>query len=125
MIELPCLLIMRLSSQKINPTLNSQIVATFAQTLADFKTKERMVEFLGDFLTASELELFTKRLGVIYYLAKGRSYTNIKTNLKVSSATIAAAASAMKKSGIKQAIKLMEAEEWANKWVERFSKLTR
>ena len=80
---------MRTSDQKLNSSLKSQIKKTLAQTITDLKDVSESDNFLSDFLTDSEYEAFAKRLAIAYWLKKGRSYSNIKNNLKVSSATIA------------------------------------
>jgi uncharacterized protein YerC len=113
---------MRTSSNKLNRSLNNQITKTFAQTLIDFKNPIEMNKFLLDFFNESELETFAKRLSIAYWLKKGRSYENIKNNLKVSSATIASIEKLTKKPGFILAIKKMEAEEWANVWAEKIQK---
>ena len=113
---------MRISENKLNPSMKGQLIKTFAQTLIDFKSMDEMHGFLTDFLNDSELETFAKRLSIAYWLKKGRSYENIKTNLKVSSATIATIEKLSKKPGFALAIKKMEAEEWANVWAEKIQK---
>src|SRR5258706_736015 len=110
---------MRTSSQKLNEILKKQLTKTFANLVVDLKKPEDIEMFMKDFFNESELETFIKRLGVFYWLKKGRSYNNIKDNLKVSSATIATAQDASKKPGIKLALKFMEAEEWANQWADK------
>jgi uncharacterized protein YerC len=116
---------MRTSGQKLNQSLERQIIKTLAQTVADFHDPEEAANFIKDFFTQSELETFSKRLAVGYWLKKGRSYTNIKQNLKVSSATIAEVSNMMKREGFKLAIKMTEAEEWANVWAEKIKKFTK
>jgi uncharacterized protein YerC len=116
---------MRTSTQKLNPSFKSQLIKTFAQTLLDLEKPEEAETFLKDFFNEAELETFAKRLAVAYWLKKGRSYGNIKQNLKVSSATVAAAQELMGKPGFKLAIKKMEAEEWANVWSEKIKKFVR
>lgn len=110
---------MKRSKQNINNVLKGQLETMFVKTVADFNNFESTKEFLKDFLTKSEFEALTKRLAIAYWLKKGRSYENIKTNLKVSSATISAVASIMETKGVCEAIKKTEAEEWASKWSER------
>lgn len=102
--------------------MKKQLIKTFAQTLVDFKNRDEIHSFLTDFLNDSELETFAKRLSVAYWLKKGRSYENIKTNLKVSSATIATIEKLLEKPGFILALKKMEAEEWANIWAEKIQK---
>lgn len=114
---------MRRSNRKLNPSLKSQIEKTLAQAVGDLKSYDEALKFLTDFFTESELETYSKRLATAYWLKKGRSYTNIKTNLKVSSATIAEVSSQLETDGYNLAIKKIEAEEWANTWVEKFDKL--
>ncbi len=105
--------------KKINPSLKRQIAKTLAQTVTDLKDLDETHTFFSDFLTESEYEAFAKRLAIAYWLRKGRSYSNIKQNLKVSSATIATVQSTMKTEGFQLALKKIEAEEWANKWSEK------
>lgn len=114
---------MRTSSKKLNPSLQRQIEKTLAQVIADIKEPEEAETFLKNFLTNTELEILSKRLAVAYWLKKKRSYSNIKTNLKVSSATIAEVSSNIKKGNFELAVKKIEAEEWANKWAEKIKKI--
>lgn len=114
---------MRTSDQKLNSSLKNQIINTLSQTIADLKDSKEAHKFLGSFLTDSELEAFAKRLAVAYWLKKGRSYNNIKQNLKVSSATIATVQSVLDSEGFQLALKKIEAEEWANQWAEKIRKL--
>ncbi len=113
---------MRTSEKILNPSLKKQIDAIFVQTIADLKDISEAKIFLTDFFNESENEAFSKRLAIAYWLKKGRSYNNIKENLKVSSATIASVQSMMNKSGFKLALKKIEAEEWANQWAEKIKK---
>ncbi|MBI2008506.1 hypothetical protein HYS82_02510 [Candidatus Amesbacteria bacterium] len=53
----------------------------------------------------------------------GRSYENIKDNVKVSSATIAAVQQEMKREGWKMAMEKIMAEEWATKWNDKIKSL--
>jgi len=116
---------MKALEKKMNPSLKKQIKDSLAQVITDIRDKEEALRFLEDFFTPSELEIFSKRLGVAYWLKKGRSYANIKSNLKVSSATVAFIHTLMAKPGVKLALKKLEAEEWANKWAERIKSLVR
>ncbi|OGH10185.1 MAG: hypothetical protein A2152_03045 [Candidatus Levybacteria bacterium RBG_16_35_6] len=113
---------MKKSVSKINPSLKNQIVKTFAQTLVDFNDLNEMMTFLKDFFSDKELEMFSKRLAVSYWLKKGRSYSNITNNLKTSSATISQVSVLMKSKGIEEALKKMDAEEWAILWSKKIKK---
>ena len=114
---------MRVSSRKLNESLKKQIKNSFAQVLTDIKSTEEMEKFLSGFLTPSEYEILSKRVAVAYWLKKGRSYENIKNNLKVSSATVASVQSNIEKPSYQKALKIIEAEEWANVWVEKIKKI--
>ena len=116
---------MRVSDRKLNPSLKKQVEATFEQTLIDLKDVNELKSFLKDFFKDSEREAFAKRLAVAYWLKKGRSYNNIKNNLKVSSATIASVQSIIKTDGMRLAIKKIEAEEWANQWTQKIRKFVK
>lgn len=113
---------MRTSDRKINSSLKRQIINLFAQLICDIKNIDDSKMFIEDFFTMAETETFAKRLAVAYWLKKGRSYTNIKQNIKVSSATIAEVSSMMSKKGIQSALTKIEAEEWANKWADKIKK---
>ena len=113
---------MRISERKLNPSLKKQLVGVFAQVVADTKTLQEAESFLTSFFNDAEMETYSKRLAVSYWLKKKRSYENIKENLKVSSATIATIQSLTEKPGIRLAMKKIEAEEWANQWAEKIKK---
>ena len=85
----------------------------FYQLICDLDTPEETEMVLRDFLSETELVAVIKRLGIMYWLHKKRSYENIKQNLKVSSATIADAKQASKRPGAKLAMEKISAEEWA------------
>jgi uncharacterized protein YerC len=114
---------MRTSKNKLNPIFKKEIIKTFIQTLDDLNGVNEKETFLYDFFNDVELETYTKRLAIAYWLKKGRSYENIKNNLKVSSATIATVEKLMDTQGFKLALKKMEAEEWANVWSEKIKKI--
>lgn len=113
---------MRVSEKTLNPSLKKQIEEMFVQTIADLRDLQEVKTFLTDFFNETEYEAFIKRLAIAYWLKKKRSYTNIKENLKVSSATIANVQSMLEKSGFKLALKKVEAEEWANLWADKIKK---
>lgn len=115
---------MRTTKKQINPTLKKELVRTFAQVIADIKNKEEAIDFIQDFFEETEIEVFTKRLAIAYWLKKGRSYSNIKQNLKASSATIADISNIAKRKGFQLALKKIEAEEWAELWAKKIKKIT-
>lgn len=104
-------------------SLQKQVRETFFQTLEDLKTKDNFEMFLKDFLTHDELNNLSKRLAVAYWIKKGRNDENIKTNLMVTQKEIKEVKANLDTKGYKLAIKLMDAEEWANVWSEKIKKL--
>ena len=106
----------------MNSILRTRLESLLAQTISDIKTSEEAREFINDFFFPSEKESFVKRLALIYWLKKGRGYSNIKQNLKVSSATIASAQTLLDKKGVQNALKKIEAEEWASQWSEKIKR---
>ena len=110
---------MRTSNVRLNPSIKKQITKSFDQLIADINSPEDVAILFKDFFNDSEYETFVKRLAVAYWLKKGRSYENIKQNLKVSSATIASVQTQVKKPGFVLALKRIEADEWANVWSEK------
>ncbi|RJR28571.1 hypothetical protein C4564_05030 [Candidatus Microgenomates bacterium] len=116
---------MRTSDKRLQTSLNKQIVGMFVQTIIDLKNPKDAQVFFNDFFTDSEIETFSKRLAIAYWLKKGRSYANIKNNLKVSSATIASVQNLLDKDGILVALKNIEADEWAHIWAGKIKKIVR
>jgi uncharacterized protein YerC len=107
---------MQVSSKQLNKTINNQMFRMLYQIMADSKTNKEIQILVEDLLTESERTAMAKRLAIAVYLDKGRSYENIKDNLKVSSATIAAVAESMGNPGIQKALNMIKAEEWADEW---------
>ena len=117
---------MRISRQKLNPSLEKEVSRLFFQTVIDLKTPEAVETFFGDIFSRSEMTAIIKRLAVAYWLAQKRSYENIRTNLKVSSATIASVDRRRKHGkGIQAAIKLIEADRWAEEWARKIRGLVK
>jgi hypothetical protein len=106
----------------MNPSLKRQLLKTFSQMLADIEDAKQIELFLSDFFDDKELEKIIKRIAAIYWIKKDRNKENIKKNLLVSDKDITYCREMLKKDGIKLAIKQIEAEEWANVWVEKIKK---
>ena len=110
---------MQNSRYKVNATLEKQLKRALYQLLVDLKSTTDAETVLVDLLSNAELTSISKRLGIAYWLTSGRSYDNIKQNLKVSSATIADIKDHIKKPGWKLAIQKITADEWATAWEAR------
>ena len=114
---------MRIARNKINAVLDRQIKKTFIQLICDINNPEEAEVFIKHFFTDQEIDMFSKRLAVAYWLKNKRNYSNIRENLKVSSATISAIQKSMEREGFKLALKKVDADEWAEKWSKRIEKL--
>ena len=114
---------MQTSKDNLNRSLKKEILNTFFQTIDDLKDKKEIEIFFKDFFSEIELETYSKRLATAYWLKKDRTVENIKSNLKTKSSDIAFIKKQLDTSGLKLALKKMEAEEWANVWSEKIKKL--
>lgn len=114
---------MQVSKQKVNHLLEKQVSNIFYQMIADIKKPEEAEKIFKDILTDVEKTAITKRVAVAYWLAKKRSYGNIKNNLKLSSATIASIKEDLKKPGWKLALEKVMADEFATKWEAKIKSL--
>lgn len=116
---------MRVSKDKVNSHLKAEVYRTLHQLLADLKSPEEVKTVLNSFLSQTEHETLAKRVAIAYWLDKGRKYDNIKNNLKVSSATIASVQDTLNHKGVKEALRVIKAEEWANVWASRIRKFVK
>ncbi len=112
---------MQLSQNPINKTLEKQLGEMFYQVLAEVDSPDDVQTMLRDILTDGERLAVLKRLGIALYLDKGRSYEDIKNNIKVSSATIATVADKLGNEGWQEMIRRIKAEEWASDWTEKIA----
>ncbi len=114
---------MRTSDLPLDPDLREEISTLLPQLLTDIHSEHDMETFLSDFFTIKEIEVFSKRLAIIYWLKRKRSYKEIKDQIKVSSATIASMQDHIAKPGIEIAWKVLEANEWAEKISTRIKRI--
>jgi uncharacterized protein YerC len=114
---------MQISKAKVNRRLKKQIDSLLYQTVADIRDPEEAKDFLESFLAKTELEMASRRLGIIYFLDKERTYDYIKNNLAVSSTTVSAMAERMESKGAQTALEKIRAEEWATKWAKKITKM--
>ena len=115
---------MQIAKNKLNPQIEKQIKNLLSQVIADLKNHHNVKIFLRDFLTPSEYLVLSKRLAIILYLEKNKSYKEIRRALKVSSATIASVQAMLEQQseGFILALRCLKSEAWANEWAEKISK---
>ena len=114
---------MQISARKLNKNIERQIFAILYQVISDLKSQEEVTTVIEDLLSGTEKLAVAKRLAIATFLDKGRSYENIRENLKVSSATIASVQAMMGSQGFQLALRKVKAEEWADQWSDKISNL--
>jgi len=114
---------MQVSSKSLSAKKQQEVFARFHFLLADAKQPEEIKQLLATFLTETEHLVLAKRLTIYYLLNKGKSYTQIKNELQVSSATISTVSENMKNPVIQLAISRIEVIEKANRWYQQIKKL--
>lgn len=112
---------MQVSKQKLNKTIEKQIYSIMHQLISDVKTPQEAEILLGDILSKTERQVIAKRIAIALFLDKGRSYENIKSTLKVSSATIASVQDSMGNPGTQMALNKIKAEAWADEWAGKIT----
>lgn len=113
---------MQLSKKRMSLSLEKQTRKMLLGVLTDERDVNRLESIFNALFTESEQMAAAKRLAIAVYLDKGRSYENIRENLKVSSATIATVAEQIGDSGYQELIKRVKAEEWAENWSKKLGK---
>ncbi len=113
---------MQLSSNPLNKSIEKQLSGMMYGILAELDTPEEIKTVMADLLTEGERVAILKRLGIAVYLDKGRSYEDIKNNIKVSSATIASVAENTGNPGWQEMVKRIKADEWAEEWTNKITR---
>lgn len=116
---------MRVSKTPVNSRTFAQTANTIHQAVADLKTPQEAEVFLKSFLNHAEYLTLVKRVAIAYWLDSGKSYNNIKQNLKVSPATIASVSENLKLAGVQATLRKIKAEEWATQWSEKIKRIVK
>lgn len=114
---------MRSSKLEINKNLEKEIFNILYELISDIDDPEEAKILLDDLLGKSETFALAKRIAIADYLNHGRSYENIKENLKVSSATIATIDKLSENKGFQIALKKISVNKWASKWSEKIDNI--
>ncbi len=111
------------SAQKLTRFSQQLIEDQFYTLVADLRSPAEAKQWLSDFLTETELNVFVKRLAIAQLLDRGKSYQDIKNQLKVSSATISSVSELVSKPGNKLAQKKLQLDQWAEHLVNKLFSL--
>ena len=110
---------MQTSSKKLTKKQQQKIIQQFITLLSDLRHPDECQAFFESFLTKTEQNVFTKRLGITWMLHQGRSYEEIKKQLKVSSATISSVAGQMNGEGAQLIVNKLRVDDWAERWATK------
>lgn len=109
----------QISLQKLSRFSQQQIENQFFTLIADLSSPQEVRQWLRDFMTETEISVFAKRLAIAQLLDQGKSYQEIKDQLKVSSATISSISELVAKPGQKLAQKKLKLDQWAEQLVKK------
>jgi len=114
---------MQVSKKDVNKQIEKRIFKSLYQVLADLKKPSQIEKLLLDLLSETERTVIVKRLAIADYLNRGKSYEQIRKDLKVSSATIASIQKWLEQGGegLELALRAIEAEEWAEDMAGKIS----
>lgn len=114
---------MQVSSKKISSKQEQQIFERLHFLLAKQSNPNEIAAFLATFLTQTEHLVFAKRLAIFFLLNQGKSYSEIKTELQVSSATISTVAENINNDSIQKAIQKINIIDQTNMWFKKAKKI--
>lgn len=73
---------------KLSPKEQEQFLLEFCEAMLSLKSLKEVVSFLKDIFTKQEIEMISKRLKIARLLLEGKTYEEIRKDLKVSNGTI-------------------------------------
>lgn len=73
---------------KLSQKEQEQLILEFCEAMLSLKNLHEIVNFLKDIFTKQEIEMVSKRLKIARLLLEGKTYEEIKNDLKVSYGTI-------------------------------------
>lgn len=111
--------------QPLNKHLETQILDSFCQALAEMGQPKQVRQFLSACLNPEEFLSLAKRLAIAVYLDRGRSYENISANLQVSASDIFQVANNLDQHGLQLALKEVKADQWAGYWSRKIAQTLR
>ncbi|MBI2451232.1 MAG: hypothetical protein HYV52_02770 [Parcubacteria group bacterium] len=88
-----------LKRNRLTKEEQEKAVLTLCQALVVIKDFNEAASLLVDLFSRQEMEMIAKRLMIAKFLIQGKSYDDIRQNLKVSHATIARVSSWLEQSG--------------------------
>jgi uncharacterized protein YerC len=121
---------MQLSAKNLSKQQLLTVSQQFHTLIADLRSPRQVETFFKDFLSTTEYLVMVKRLAIAQALISGKSYEEIKRDLKVSSATISGVSEILPKKGMQLALQKMKVDVWATQtaytiqsWLKKKSSL--
>ena len=114
---------MRIAKEKLAKNLEEQIHTVLYQLMADIRDPEEVRSFFQAFFNQAARLSLAKKLAIVLFLDKKRSYQNIKETLKVSSSTVAEMDKKIGHPGSQLALRKIKTEEWAEKWSQKIGRV--
>lgn len=74
---------------KLTKQEQEKLLIEFCRAFVEIKTAEEAAQFIKDLLSKQEAEMLAKRIAIARLLIRGKTYQEIRSNLKVSNGTIA------------------------------------
>jgi Trp operon repressor len=114
---------MQISKQALSPKVSKQLFDRLCNMLALAHHPDDVKKILKELLSETERVAIMKRVGIALSLAEGKSYAEIKSRLKVSSATIAMVQEQAAQPGwqiIIEAMKVQASADWMNQAFAKF-----
>lgn len=102
---------------------NDQIQGLLTEVISGLRGDSETNEVLGELFAETARDAAAKKLAIALFLSKHKSYAEIKSTLGVSSSTIAKIQDSMDSPGMKAVLKKLAAEEWANIWAGKISRV--
>lgn len=110
---------MQVSSKKISLKKQAQLLEQLLVVIADLNNPKDVSLFFTNFFSATELNVFTKRLAILRALKQGKSYEEIKDELRVSSATISSMSELANSKAMEKVIKVIERDQKISALIEK------
>lgn len=114
---------MRLSKTKLTTATSKQLFDTLCKVLADTKTPEEVHSVLSELLSPTEVVAIMKRVGIAAALSDHQTYQVIKSNLKVSSATIATIQERIIQPGWQKILDKVKLYHAADVWTKKIKRI--
>lgn len=110
---------MQTSAKTLDAAVQANIEQEFYKTILELPPA-KLESFLRSFFSETEQIVFFKRFAVLKLIVEGKSYNQIESQLKVSSATISSISKLAQEEAIQETMKELAASTWAENMADKF-----